>query len=346
MSGMTRSMPNISSSGNIRPQSMTTMSSPYSKTYMFLPISPTPPSGMMRSGWSSVVAGMSVPVVGWSEEGQLGVGRRSAGVGDELRSAAASAAGLGAPMSARVAIGGGGESTRRSRVDRDAAARSRRSPRRRAARPGPARCRRSSRARWPACAARRPGGTSRRPARRGRRSPGRPARIVPWACEIRAPGMNRPIEWRPSVTTTAGSSTSSWRRRYGAQAAISSGSRVAVVGRPALDDVGDEDLLAPPADRGRAASTSRSPARPTNGRPCAVLVEARALADEDDLGRRDRPRRARPASASRGAGSRVQARTSAAIASSAAGARRRSRRGLDDAPTAAVRAALHASTRA
>src|SRR5258705_9432034 len=51
-SGMTRSMPNISSSGNMRPQSMTTMSSPYSMTYMFLPISPTPPSGMIRSGVS------------------------------------------------------------------------------------------------------------------------------------------------------------------------------------------------------------------------------------------------------------------------------------------------------
>ena len=47
-SGTTRSMPNISSSGNIRPQSMTTMSSPYSNTYMFLPISPTPPRGMIR----------------------------------------------------------------------------------------------------------------------------------------------------------------------------------------------------------------------------------------------------------------------------------------------------------
>ena len=54
MSGMTRSIPNISSSGNIRPQSITTISSRYSKTYMFLPISPTPPSGMIRSGWSFV----------------------------------------------------------------------------------------------------------------------------------------------------------------------------------------------------------------------------------------------------------------------------------------------------
>src|SRR5258706_238177 len=52
MSGMTRSIPNISSSGNMRPQSITTMSSPYSMTYMFLPISPTPPSGMIRSGVS------------------------------------------------------------------------------------------------------------------------------------------------------------------------------------------------------------------------------------------------------------------------------------------------------
>src|SRR5262245_58689489 len=48
MSGTTRSIPNISSSGNISPQSMTTMSSPYSKTVMFLPISPTPPRGMIR----------------------------------------------------------------------------------------------------------------------------------------------------------------------------------------------------------------------------------------------------------------------------------------------------------
>ena len=57
MSGMTRSIPNISSSGNIRPQSITTISSPYSKTYMFLPISPTPPSGMMRSGMVWFVGG-------------------------------------------------------------------------------------------------------------------------------------------------------------------------------------------------------------------------------------------------------------------------------------------------
>src|SRR5256885_10078301 len=65
MSGMTRSIPNISSSGNMRPQSMTTMSSPYSNTYMFLPISPTPPSGMILSGMLEV--GMAVSFQ--SEEG-------------------------------------------------------------------------------------------------------------------------------------------------------------------------------------------------------------------------------------------------------------------------------------
>src|SRR5438045_360510 len=49
MSGMTRSMPSIPSSGNMRPASTTTMSSPSSIASMFLPISPTPPSGMTRS---------------------------------------------------------------------------------------------------------------------------------------------------------------------------------------------------------------------------------------------------------------------------------------------------------
>ena len=53
---------------------------------------------------------------------------------------------------------------------------------------------------------------------------GSAGRVVPWAWPIRAPGMNVASEKRPSVTTSAGSRTSSWRRRYGAQAAISSGS--------------------------------------------------------------------------------------------------------------------------
>ena len=46
---MTRSTPNISSSGNIKPASITMMSSSYSITIMFLPISPNPPIGIIFS---------------------------------------------------------------------------------------------------------------------------------------------------------------------------------------------------------------------------------------------------------------------------------------------------------
>ena len=59
--------------------------------------------------------------------------------------------------------------------------------------------------------------------------------------------------------------------------------RVAVVGRPALDDVGDEHVLAPPADRGE--ELDQEVAGPADEWPALpVLVEARPLADEDDLG--------------------------------------------------------------
>src|SRR2546425_2787084 len=50
MSGMTMSMPSICSSGNMRPASIKRMSSPCSIAIMFFPISPTPPSGMIRTG--------------------------------------------------------------------------------------------------------------------------------------------------------------------------------------------------------------------------------------------------------------------------------------------------------
>src|SRR3989337_831805 len=49
MSGITRSTPSISASGNMRPTSTTMRSSPYSKTIMLFPISPSPPRGMTRS---------------------------------------------------------------------------------------------------------------------------------------------------------------------------------------------------------------------------------------------------------------------------------------------------------
>ena len=95
---------------------------------------------------------------------------------------------------------------------------------------------------------------------------GSTGRTVPCACEIRAPGMNVPIEKRPSVTTTAGSRTSSCRRRYGAQAAISSGcgSRLSG-GRHLTTLVMKTSSRRQPIDA--SSLTSRSPARPTNGRP-------------------------------------------------------------------------------
>ena len=48
-SGRSRSTPRCSSRGNASPASTTMRSSPSSKTVMFLPISPSPPSGMIRS---------------------------------------------------------------------------------------------------------------------------------------------------------------------------------------------------------------------------------------------------------------------------------------------------------
>src|SRR5664279_1720503 len=55
MSGRTRSMPSISSRGNARPQSTTTILPRYSTAVMFLPISPIPPSGMILSVFSAIV---------------------------------------------------------------------------------------------------------------------------------------------------------------------------------------------------------------------------------------------------------------------------------------------------
>src|SRR5579884_1815554 len=62
MSGMMRSIPGMFASGNITPASTTMMSLPYSITVMFLPISPTPPSGIMRSwGLATVFSIQSGP---------------------------------------------------------------------------------------------------------------------------------------------------------------------------------------------------------------------------------------------------------------------------------------------
>ena len=62
MSGMTMSMPGMSSSGNMRPVSTQKMASSYSYTIRFLPNSPRPPSGMMRRASVSVVFELGVNV--------------------------------------------------------------------------------------------------------------------------------------------------------------------------------------------------------------------------------------------------------------------------------------------
>src|SRR5215469_4604540 len=56
MSGMTRSTPRSSDSGNIMPASMTMMSSPSRNTIMFMPNSPSPPRGMAVSDWADLLA--------------------------------------------------------------------------------------------------------------------------------------------------------------------------------------------------------------------------------------------------------------------------------------------------
>src|SRR3954451_14456403 len=106
MSGTTRSMPNISSSGNISPQSMTTMSSPYSKTNMFLPISPTPPRGMIRRGFEK-------SVIGWcarrSEERQLvGVAVTFVGDAHDHREARVAVTGRAGSNRVRAEVGAAG----------------------------------------------------------------------------------------------------------------------------------------------------------------------------------------------------------------------------------------------
>ena len=152
MSGMTRSMPNISSSGNMRPQSMTTISSRYSNTYMFLPISPTPPSGMMRSGWSLVggmgVLGMGQKRVSWGVGSSAGGGRDGAACPCRARARVrhpVRASGAGRGLGGTSPFRAGRECEQRGRDRR--------------------RYRRSSRARWPESGAPRPGGTWRRRAR-------------------------------------------------------------------------------------------------------------------------------------------------------------------------------------
>ena len=112
---------------------------------------------------------------------------------------------------------------------------------------------------------------------------GSAGREVPWTCPIRSPGMNVPERVRPSVTTTAGSSTSSWRRRYGAQAAISSGCGSRLPGgRHFTTLVMKTSSRRQPTDS-MQLDQQTGPSAPTNGRPGLVLVAPGSLADEHDL---------------------------------------------------------------
>ena len=95
--------------------------------------------------------------------------------------------------------------------------------------------------------------------------------------------MNVAIEKRPSVTTTDGSSAATWRCRYGAQAAISSGSGSRLSGGRHFTTLVMNTSFAAPADVAEQALQQAAGA--TDERSAlAVLVGTRALADEQDLG--------------------------------------------------------------
>ncbi len=149
----------------------------------------------------------------------------------------------------------------------------------------PGRCRHSSRARWMAFEAPRPGDTWQRRARPMRPSSGSTGRIVPWTCEMRAPGMKRPIEWRPSVTTSAGSRICELALQVRRAGRDLVGLRVAVLGRPALDHVRDEDVLPAPPDRAEEPA-EQVPRSAHEGTAQPVLVDAGPFADHDHLGGR------------------------------------------------------------
>ena len=82
------------------------------------------------------------------------------------------------------------------------------------------------------------------------------------------PGLKRAIEKRPEGDHQGRVERLELARQERRAGGDLVGLRVAVVRRAALDDVRDEDLLARPADRRRAARRGATPACPTNGRPC------------------------------------------------------------------------------
>ena len=77
--------------------------------------------------------------------------------------------------------------------------------------------------------------------------------------------------------------SSIWRKRCGSQDAISSGMRVAVPGRPALQDVRDEDVRAREPDAAEEL-VEELPGLTHERHALLVLVESRRLADEHEVG--------------------------------------------------------------
>jgi len=63
MSGITRSTPSNSDSGNIIPASTTMMSSPNRNAIMFIPNSPSPPSGIAVNVCVSLLNSFSFPIL-------------------------------------------------------------------------------------------------------------------------------------------------------------------------------------------------------------------------------------------------------------------------------------------
>ena len=147
---------------------------------------------------------------------------------------------------------------------------------------GSGRSRRAGRRRWPASTARPPGGTA------GTGAAARPpiARISGRPCRRVIPtGSPRRsfVAKLPSVHTTRGSISSTWRSRYSRQLSISTGSGSRLPGRPALQDVGDEDVVAGQADLGQqAVEELAGAADERQAEP--VLVGPRRLADEQQVG--------------------------------------------------------------
>ena len=87
----------------------------------------------------------------------------------------------------------------------------------------------------------------------------------------------------PSVQTSVGRMSEIWRKRWGSHDADLAGLGVAVAGRPALEDVRDEDVLARQSDA--LDQRGQELAGLAHERDAlAVLVVARGLAHEHEVG--------------------------------------------------------------